>query len=107
MYKSLLTLSVVVALAACNQEPQPEKLLGKWQGVEGTYMIVRDNDVAIANLDGERVFAAQRSGNIITFTRDGVTETAHPGTGADTGMKWLTDKKDCLVVKSGEGYCRD
>jgi hypothetical protein len=26
--------------------------------------------------------------------------------GAGTGMKWLADKTDCLVVAPGEGFCR-
>ena len=39
--------------------------------------------------------------------RDGVRESLRPGSGVETGMKWLQDKSDCLVVKPGEGYCRE
>jgi hypothetical protein len=31
----------------------------------------------------------------------------HRTDGARTGMKWLADKRDCLTVAFGEGYCRD
>ncbi len=24
-----------------------------------------------------------------------------------TGMKWLLEKRNCLVIKQGEGFCRD
>lgn len=106
MNKLVYSLLLVGLLTACNQ-PQPENLSGKWQGPEGTYMVIRDNDISIANLDGERTFPIQRTGNTITFTRDGVSETVKRGNGVDTGMKWLAEKKDCLVVKTGEGYCRD
>ena len=35
------------------------------------------------------------------------TETIIATSGKGTGMKWLADKHDCLVIKPGEGYCRD
>ena len=47
------------------------------------------------------------AGDTIAFERGGIKETIRAGSGADTGMKWLSEKKDCLVVKPGEGYCRD
>jgi len=24
-----------------------------------------------------------------------------------SGMKWLSDKSNCLTIRYGEGYCRD
>ena len=27
--------------------------------------------------------------------------------GVETGMKWLSDKSNCLTVRSGESYCRN
>ena len=39
--------------------------------------------------------------------RNGVAETAVPGNGDAAGLKYLAGKQDCLVVKPGEGYCRD
>ena len=44
---------------------------------------------------------------VLEFERDGVQETVRAGDGDATGMKWLAGRKDCLVVKAGEGYCRD
>ena len=41
------------------------------------------------------------------FQRDGKSETISAGSGRDTGMKWLLDKKNCLIIKIGEGFCRD
>jgi hypothetical protein len=39
--------------------------------------------------------------------RDGTTETIRATDGAGTGMKWLANKTDCLVVTVGsEGFCR-
>ena len=85
--------------------------IGRWSGPEGTYLDVAASNgkysIAIRNLDGERTFDAASTVSGLTFERDGTTETVHSGSGADTGMKWLQEKSDCLVVKSGEGYCRD
>ena len=83
---------------------------GKWLGPEGTFLEIADADgktrITIRNLDGPRTFDGVRRGGRIAFERDGVSETIRAGSGADTGMKWLADKSDCLVVKPGEGYCR-
>ena len=44
---------------------------------------------------------------MIRFTRDGKDLTIRPGTGAETGFKWLAEKENCLIVIAGEeGYCR-
>ena len=91
--------------------PVAEDWIGIWQGPEGTSLQVAKQeagyDVTVTNLDGTRVFEATDSGDALQFERDGVTETLRAGDGQATGMKWLADKKDCLVVKPGEGYCRD
>lgn len=106
--------------AACGQKPPgpeppaaasgPAQWIGKWFGPEGTFVdIAKDAAqyrVIISNLDGPRTFQGVADGERLVFERDGVRESIRAGTGAETGMKWLLDKKDCLVVKSGEGYCR-
>lgn len=88
----------------------PAAWLGRWQGPEGTFLDISGTAgayrVTVQNLDRPRSFDATASAGTLSFTRDGVTETVRAGSGADTGMKWLADKKDCLVVKAGEGYCR-
>lgn len=89
----------------------PDQWLGKWTGPEGTYLQLAGSDakvdVTISNLDGPRTFQGAVEGNQIVFERDGVKEAIHATNGEATGMKWLTDKTNCLTVRAGEGYCRD
>jgi len=61
----------------------------------------------VRNLDGPRTFQGRAVDGGIAFERDGKTETLRAGNGDATGMKWLAGKKDCLLVRSGEGWCRD
>ncbi|MDD0843553.1 hypothetical protein [Pseudomonas sp. Gutcm_11s] len=88
-----------------------EEWLGKWIGPEGTFLLLEGGagkyQVTIQNLDGPRTFQGVAAGDRIAFERDGVTEHLHATNGADTGMKWLSEKSNCLTVRSGEGYCRD
>jgi len=101
---------------ASPEAPAPEAAaaadwLGVWQGPEGTSLQISSHeagyDVTVTNLDGTRVFEGTAAGDTLQFERDGVTESLRAGDGKATGMKWLADKHDCLVVKAGEGYCRD
>lgn len=84
--------------------------LGKWTGPEGTSLeIARKGNgfaLTIQSLDGVETFEGSGKGDRILFTRAGKAESIRAGNGQETGMKWLLDKKNCLVVKSGEGYCR-
>ena len=86
-------------------------LLGQWNGPEGTYLLIGGASgnyaVTIRNLDGPRTFQGRADGDAIRFERDGKSLTIRPGNGAATGMKWLADKKHCVIVDAGEGYCRD
>ncbi len=108
--------AAVLSLIACDSgtsqsAPPLESWLGKWNGPEGTYLdIARDGaqyDITIRDLDGEKKYSAIEQDGTLQFMRNDVGEAIRPGTGTDTGMKWLADKKNCLVVKPGEGYCRD
>jgi hypothetical protein len=89
--------------------------LGKWDGPEGTYLILSRAPstnydkylVEIRDLDGSKTFEGVSSGDRILFTRNGNPESIHAGNGEQAGMKWLLDKKHCLVIKQGEGFCRD
>lgn len=98
------------AAASASASTIADPWLGRWQGPEGTYLEIAGGPgtykLSVSNLDGPRSFDAKAGSNTLVFTRDGVLETLHPGTGPETGMKWLADKRDCLIVKSGEGYCR-
>jgi hypothetical protein len=126
--------AIAVALAACQDRtpeaapaaagasapaapaPAPalatDAWLGQWNGPEGTYLQLAGSggqyEVTIRNLDGPRTFPGKAAGDDrIEFERDGVKESLRATNGAETGMKWLSEKKNCLTVRSGEGYCRD
>lgn len=85
--------------------------LGKWTGPEGTSLeIAKDGSgyaLKITSLDGPVDFYGIGTPDGISFERNGATATVHAGRGADTGMKWLAGKANCLVIPAGEGYCRD
>lgn len=85
--------------------------IGKWNGPEETYLEISANAggyrVSIRDLDRVRRFNAVTSDKGLSFERDGIKENLVAGTGRDTGMKWLDGKAKCLIIKSGEGYCRD
>jgi hypothetical protein len=89
----------------------PGTWLGRWNGPEGTYLaITREGAefyLEIANLDGPQTYQAEPFGDELQFRRDGAVETIRVTDGAGTGMKWLADKRLCLTVHRGEGYCRD
>lgn len=92
--------------------------VGHWVGVEGLVLdIAADADqgpghywltmrYGLDDSDQGR-FAGVAQGDTIRFTRPDGEQTLKAGDGAATGLKWLDGKKDCLVVKAGEGYCRD
>lgn len=95
------------AQAAKTAKDDPNSIQGRWNGPEGTYAIIESNKVKIRNLDGEKSYAAKVVSDRATFKRDDVEETIRHGDGTETGMKWLVNKKDCIIIKRGEGYCRD
>lgn len=88
-----------------------DNLLGKWTGVEGTSLTVLKTDsgytLNFVMLDGPISVKGSPALTGITFIRDGGTFTLHKGSGADTGMKYLATKKNCVVVQQYEGYCKD
>ena len=85
--------------------------VGDWVGPEGTSLRVAKEqigyEVTITSLDGPRSFHAFASDEVLQFERDGVLETVRAGDGKATEMKWLEGERHCLVVRPGEGYCRD
>lgn len=115
--------TIALALAACQDRapeaapaaganaPATDAWLGQWNGPEGTYLQLAGSggqyEVTIRNLDGPRTFPGKAAGERIEFERDGVKESLRATNGAETGMKWLSEKKNCLTVRAGEGYCRD
>jgi len=88
-----------------------DQWLGQWNGPEGTYLLLSKRDeqyvVKIQSLDGPATYEGVAAGDRIEFKRDGKTESIRAGSGRETGMKWLLEKKDCLIIKEGEGFCRE
>lgn len=92
-------------------KPRVDQWLGRWTGPEGTALTLTQEGggyrVNIESLDGPASFLGVAVDDHLTFRRDGVTETLRATDGAGTGMKWLAEKKDCLVIRPSEGFCRD
>ncbi len=92
-------------------DPASDKWLGKWNGPEGTFLHLAGGkgkyEVTIQNLDGPRTFSGNAVGAGIEFERDGAKEVIRATNGVETGMKWLSEKSNCLTVRTGEGYCKD
>lgn len=97
--------------APATAAPVTDEWIGQWIGPEGTLLVLSklgsDYDVKIQSLDGPNNYTGKAAGDHIEFERGGKIESIRAGDGADTGMKWLAEKKDCLVIQSGEGFCRD
>lgn len=88
--------------------------IGRWKGVEGTYLVIargaepgRYKLEMQYTLDAKGKFDGTGSTEGIAFERPDGKQVLHPSDGDATGLKWLAGKKDCLTVKTGEGYCRD
>lgn len=90
--------------------------IGRWRGVEGLNLVISADRQAGPghytlemqySLDDKGVFQGVAAGDTIRFIRPDGPQTLRATDGEATGLKWLADKKDCLTVKPGEGYCRD
>ena len=86
---------------------------GKWTGVEGMYVTITPTAPEKyklemqSDLDTKGTYEGWDSEHGIKFKRGGEELSLHRGNGEDTGLKYLVGKKECLIVKEGEGYCRD
>src|SRR4030095_1830952 len=114
-------LVVLLGLAGCRDRKAEsgytigaaatDKWLGPGKGREGTFLRLTGGagkyEITIQNLDGPRKFQGSAVDDQIQFERNGVKESIRATNGAGTGMKWLSDKSNCLTVRAGEGYCRD
>lgn len=86
---------------------------GKWTGPEGMYATITpgaDGKVSLemqSDLDTEGTYEGTATAEGISFKRGEETLVLKRATGDETGLKYLAGKTDCLMVKSGEGYCRD
>ena len=86
---------------------------GKWTGPEGLFVTItpgepgRDKLEMQSDIDTKGSYDGQDSEHGIQFRRGGESLSLHRGSGDDTGLKYLVGKQECLIVKTGEGYCRD
>ncbi len=107
---STATVSPAAPAQTAVANNQTDKWLGQWNGPEGTYLLLSKSDdkyvVKIQSLDGAQTYEGVSSGDRIQFERGGKTESIRAGSGQETGMKWLLEEKNCLVIKAGEGFCR-
>ncbi|WGI26081.1 hypothetical protein QEN58_03220 [Halomonas alkaliantarctica] len=108
---------------ASTEQNQPhhqetDQWVGRWIGVEGLFLEISKDDSAGPGhyllhmrygLDADQsgTFEGQATAEGIRFNRGGGPQLLSAGDGEATGMKWLLEKEDCLVVATGEGYCRD
>ena len=94
-----------------SPDPATDKWLGQWNGPEGTFLRLEGGkgkyEITIQDLDGPQRYQGSAVGNEIHFDRNGAEESIRATNGMETGMKWLSDKSDCLTIRRGEGYCRD
>ena len=101
----------VASSGATAPEPTTDKWLGQWNGPEGTFLRLEGRngkyEITIQDLDGPKTYPGISVGNQVQFERNGATETIRATNGAETGMKWLSEKANCLTIRPGEGYCRD
>ena len=80
-------------------------------GSEGTYLEISKSgdkyEIRIKDLDKMQTYRGTAAADRISFERNGKAETIRSGNGQQTGMKWLADKRNCLVIRLGDAYCRD
>jgi hypothetical protein len=86
--------------------------IGKWVGVEGLALDIQRGTapgryaLTVQLMDTKNSYEGRAEGPVIRFKRGDKEETISHVTGAETGLKWLADKKNCLVIQPGEGFCR-
>jgi hypothetical protein len=86
---------------------------GKWTGVEGMYATITTAAPGQyklemqSDLDTKGTYDGSDSEHGIKFKRGDEELSLRRGSGDETGLKYLAGKKECLIVKEGEGYCRD
>jgi hypothetical protein len=97
--------------ASLDDTPPADPWLGTWFGPEGTFVdITRHGErytLMVQTLDGPASYQAVLEDEALAFERDGKPLTLRRTDGKGTGMKWLADRKDCVMVAPGEGFCRD
>ena len=70
-------------------------------GAPGKFTLLMDEG------QGQTRYEGTADGPVIRFTRNGKDATLRAVSGEETGLKWLADRKDCLMVEPAVGFCRD
>jgi hypothetical protein len=123
-----------IALSACNPYSQQDLLAepaqpaapstaevppshaewaGRWIGVEGMFLEILptgDGTYSLAmqsDLVTQGTYEGRDAAEGIAFEREGEKLLLKAASGDQTELKYLAGKVDCLMVASGEGYCRD
>jgi hypothetical protein len=87
--------------------------IGKWLGVEGLVLDIQPAGesghyvLSVTLLDGTNSYDGAADGDMIRFIRNGRPESIRRATGDETGLKWLAGKQNCLMIREGEGFCRE
>lgn len=99
---------------AAAEAPLPtDAWIGKWVGVEGLALEISPGPDAgqyalkVALLDGTENYVGTADGESIRFQRDGRQDVIRKVSGDETGLKYLAGKTNCLMIRKGEGFCRD
>lgn len=85
---------------------------GRWVGVEGMYVDIEPLGKGTYRLemrngvDEAKIYTGTDDPHGIRFTRDQTPLLLYPTSGEEIDLKNLRGKKDCLIVKQHEGYCR-
>jgi hypothetical protein len=85
---------------------------GRWNGVEGMYVDITPLGGGKYRLemqhgvDAAAIYVGQDDEQGIRFTRNQTPLMIISGPGDESDLRYLKGKKDCLIVKQYEGYCR-
>lgn len=128
---STLAVACMLVLAGCKEAPPPtpktvgtttpndhtmvenftDTWVGQWNGPEGTFLKIDGvrglYTITIQNLDGPNTYEGKSIDHRIRFMRNDREAYIQATDGAGTGMKWLAEKQNCLIIRAGEGFCRD
>lgn len=86
---------------------------GKWIGPEGMFVEITPLGseqyklVMRSDLDTLGTYTGTDSEHGIKFRRNDKDLILRRGSGDETALKYLAGKTECLLVKAGEGFCRD
>ena len=107
------TADVVETSKIVSTAPSHSEWVGKWTGPEGLYVQITSTGAGAYNLemqsdlDTRGTYPGQDAEGGIQFARGGKYLLLRAATGDETGLKYLAGEKSCLMVETGEGYCKE